>query len=147
MTRIRNQARRRHPRYAREGFTLMEVLLVLMILVVLASLAVNIFSGTQEQALKDAAKGQLGTMKTAISTYQIHTRKMPTDLNELIDKPTDTKVADRWHGPYLDRKPVDPWDNDYKIASPGKHNPDSYDIWSLGPDGQDGTADDIGNWD
>lgn len=130
----------------RQGFTLMEVLLVLMILVVLASMAVTIFGGTQEQALKDAAKGQLGAMKTAISTYQIHTRKLPTDLNELVDKPGDSKVAERWRGPYLDRKAVDPWDNEFKIAVPGKHNAESYDVWSVGPDGQDGTADDIGNW-
>jgi len=130
----------------RGGFTLMEVLLVLMILVVLASMAVTIFGGTQEQALKDAAKGQLGVFKTAISTFQIHTRKLPTDLKELTEKPADSKVADRWRGPYLDRDAVDPWDNPYKIAAPGKHNPDSYDVWSTGPDGQDGTADDIGNW-
>ncbi|MGD9634916.1 MAG: type II secretion system major pseudopilin GspG [Pirellulales bacterium] len=140
------QIRRARVQRQRAGFTLMEVLLVLMILVVLASMAVTIFSGTQEQALKDAAKGQLGVFKTAISTYQIHTRKLPSDLKELVDKPADSKIADRWNGPYIDREAVDPWDNPYKIAVPGKHNPDSYDVWSTGPDGQDGTADDIGNW-
>ena len=119
---------KRKPTRKRGGFTLMEVLLVLMILVVLASMAVTIFGGTQEQALKDAAKGQIGVFKTAISTYQIHTRKLPTDIKELVEKPADSKVADRWNGPYLDR------------------DPDSYDVWSTGPDGQDGTADDIGNW-
>jgi len=130
----------------RQGFTLMEVLLVLMILVVLASMAVTIFGGTQEQALKDAAKGQLGVFKTAISTYQLHALSYPSSLNDLVEPPSDDKLAEKWHGPYLDRSPVDPWDNEYKIAVPGKHNTDSYDVWSMGPDGQDGTADDIGNW-
>lgn len=135
---------RKHDR--RQGFTLMEVLLVLMILVVLASMAVTIFGGTQEQALKDAAKGQIGVFKTAISTYQLYAKSYPSSLKDLVDKPSDSKLAEKWHGPYLDRMPVDPWENEYKIAAPGKHNTESYDVWSIGPDGQDGTADDIGNW-
>lgn len=146
MSRKRIHEHRQGFQRPRQGFTLMEVLLVLMILVVLASMAVTIFGGTQEQALKDAAKGELGVFKTAISTFQIHTRKLPSDLKDLVDKPGDSKLAERWHGPYLDRAPVDPWDNPYRIATPGKHNPDSYDVWSTGPDGQDGSADDIGNW-
>jgi general secretion pathway protein G len=146
MNRTQKFGRRQRARNERQGFTLMEVLLVLMILVVLASIAVGIFGGTQEQALKDAAKGQLGVFKSAVSVYQLHTRRLPSDLKDLVDKPGDSKLAERWHGPYLDRSPVDPWDNPYKIASPGKHNSNSYDVWSTGPDGQDGTADDIGNW-
>ena len=68
-------------------------------------------------------------------------------MNDLIDKPSDAKVAERWAGPYLESARAGrSWDNDYKFAAPGKHNPDSYDVWSMGPDGQDGTADDIGNW-
>jgi general secretion pathway protein G len=42
--------------------------------------------------------------------------------------------------------PLDPWDSEYKFASPGKHNSESFDVWSVGPDKQDGTDDDIGNW-
>ena len=92
-------------RKQRQGFTLMEVLLVLMILVVLASMAVTIFGGTQEQALKDAAKGQIGVFKSAISISTSSTpASYPTDLKELVDKPSDSKVAERWRGPYLDRK-------------------------------------------
>jgi general secretion pathway protein G len=137
---------KRRPVRERQGFTLMEVLLVLMILVVLASMAVTIFGGTQDQALKDAAKGQVGVFKSAVNLYKFHTKNYPASLKELIDKPADSKVAERWHGPYIDKPPVDPWDNEYKIAVPGKHNTESFDVWSTGPDGQDGTADDIGNW-
>lgn len=130
------------------GFTLMEVLLVLMILVVLASMAVTIFSGTQERALKDAAKTQVGLFKSATSYYRLHTNNYPGSLEDLIKKPGDSKVAAKWEGPYLDvtKIPLDPWDSEYKFAAPGKHNTESFDVWSVGPDKQDGTDDDIGNW-
>jgi general secretion pathway protein G len=139
--------RNRHGR-TRLGFTLIELLLVLAILVVLASMVVTMFGGTQEKALKDAAKGQVGIFKSALNLYKFHTRDYPSDLNGLITKPGDANVASRWSGPYLDatKVPLDPWDHDYKFVAPGKHNPDSFDIWSMGPDGQDGTQDDIGNW-
>jgi general secretion pathway protein G len=146
MTHERIRNRRQGLRQAKQGFTLMEVLLVLMILVVLASMAVTIFGGTQEQALKDAAKGEIGVFKSAINLYKFHTKGFPSDLEDLNKKPGDSKAAERWAGPYLDKSPIDPWDNKYKLAAPGKHNPDSFDVWSTGPDGQDGTADDIGNW-
>lgn len=135
-------------RRERQGFTLIELLLVLAILVVLASMVVTMFSGTQEKALKDAAKGQVGIFKSAINLYKFHTRNYPADLSELTTKPSDSNVASRWAGPYLDagKVPLDPWDRDYRFAAPGKHNADSFDVWSVGPDGQDGTDDDIGNW-
>lgn len=133
---------------ARAGFTLIELLLVLAILVVLASMVVTMYGGTQERALKDAAKGQVGIFKSAVNLYKYHTRNYPEGLDGLITKPGDAAVANRWEGPYLDasKVPQDPWDHDYKFVAPGKHNPDSFDIWSTGPDGQDGTEDDIGNW-
>lgn len=132
----------------RTGFTLMEVLLVLVILVVLGSMAVGVFSGTQERALKDAARSQIGLFKSQIDIYKFHTKQLPSSLEDLVDKPSDSKVAELWSGPYLDvsKIPIDPWQNDYKFAAPGKKNPDGFDVWSLGPDGQDGTDDDIGNW-
>jgi general secretion pathway protein G len=139
---------RRRGRDGRSGFTLIELLLVLAILVVLASMVVTMFSGTQERALKDAAKGQVGIFKSAVNLYKFHTRQYPSDLSGLIAKPGDASVASRWNGPYLDspKVPQDPWDRDYRFAAPGKHNPDTFDVWSTGPDGQDGTDDDIGNW-
>jgi general secretion pathway protein G len=132
----------------RSGFTLIELLLVLAILVVLASMVVTMFSGTQERALKDAAKGQVGIFKSAVNLYKFHTRQYPNDLSGLIGKPSDASTASRWNGPYLDspKVPADPWDRDYRFAAPGKHNPETFDVWSVGPDGQDGTDDDIGNW-
>ncbi|MFO0790251.1 MAG: type II secretion system major pseudopilin GspG [Pirellulales bacterium] len=150
LSRIENSKRAagRRARRDRAGFTLIELLLVLAILVVLASMVVTMFSGTQEKALKDAAKGQVGIFKSAINLYKFHTRNYPSDLSALTTKPSDANVASRWAGPYLDagKVPLDPWDRDYRFVAPGKHNADSFDVWSVGPDGQDGTDDDIGNW-
>jgi general secretion pathway protein G len=123
--------------------------LVLAILVVLASMVVTMFSGTQEQALKDAAKGQIGIFKSAVNLYKFHTKNYPAGLEGLINRPGDESQSNRWAGPYIDasKVPLDPWDRPYKFAAPGKHNTDSFDVWSVGPDGQDGSEDDIGNWD
>jgi general secretion pathway protein G len=84
--------------------------------------------------------------KSAIQMYRLDTRQYPSDLEELITKPSDAALANRWGGPYMDKIAKDPWENDYRFAAPGKHNADSFDVWSVGPDGQDGSADDIGNW-
>ncbi len=134
------------PLRAREAFTLLEVLLVLVILVVLASFAVNIFWGTQDKADRNAAATQVGFYKTAIDRFRLDTRQFPGSLDELRKKPSDATLANRWGGPYLDKIAKDPWDREYRFVAPGKHNPESFDVWSVGPDGQDGSADDIGNW-
>jgi general secretion pathway protein G len=142
----RNKLRAR--RNDRLGFTLMEVLLVLVILVVLASLAVQTYRGVQDKALKDAAKTKVGLISGSVDTYQIHMFSFPGNLQDLINKPNDARAAEKWSGPYLkDANALsDPWGNELRYAAPGKHNSDSFDIWSIGPDGQDGTSDDIGNW-
>jgi general secretion pathway protein G len=142
----RNRARRAQSRFVRTGFTLMEVLLVLVILVILASLAVNVFSGTQARADRNAAAAQIGFYKSAVERYRLDTRQYPDDLQSLVTQPSDARMAEKWGGPYMDKIARDPWDNEYRFAAPGKHNPDSFDVWSVGPDGQDGSADDIGNW-
>jgi general secretion pathway protein G len=148
MTTLNQFRRTGRARRERTGFTLIELLLVLAILVVLASMVVTMFSGTQEKALKDAAKGQVGIFKSAVNLYKFHTKNYPSDLSGLTSKPSDANVAKNWAGPYLDsgKVPLDPWDRDYRFVAPGKHNPDTFDVWSVGPDGQDGTDDDIGNW-
>ena len=130
------------------AFTLMEVLLVLVILVILASLAVQTYRGVTNRAMKDAAKTKVGALRDAIDLYQLHMRANPTGLQDLINKPADARAAENWSGPYLkDASSLrDPWGNNLMYAAPGKHNPDSFDVWSVGPDGQDGTQDDVGNW-
>ena len=139
--------RRNHGR-RRAGFTLIELLLVLMILVVLGAMAVGMFSGTQERALKDAAKGQIGIFENAIELYKFHMKTAPESLDDLSQRPSGDEGSEHWAGPYIKatKTPDDPWGNPYRFSAQGKRNPESFDVWSVGPDGQDGTDDDIGNW-
>ena len=138
----------RRQRMQRTGFTLMEVLLVLTILVVLASMVIGAFVGTSERAYQDAAKGEVGIFKSAVNLYKFHTKNYPANLADLMNKPSDSKLAERWAGPYVESSSalLDPWDQEYHFAAPGKHNQETFDVWSVGPDGQDGNDDDIGNW-
>jgi general secretion pathway protein G len=137
----------RNSRRRRGGFTLMEVLLVLVILVVLGSIAVGVFRATRKKALVDAAKTQIGAFESPLGTYELHLNAFPESLEDLTTAPGHLQDPSQWAGPYLQNKSMlDPWGNEYQYTVPGEHNPDSYDVWSLGPDKADGTDDDIGNW-
>jgi general secretion pathway protein G len=130
------------------GFTLIEVMLVLVILVTLASLAVTAYDGIRERANKNAAIVQMGLFRSALDMYQLSVRWYPTTdegLEALRYQPASVPVG-QWDGPYLkDPVPVDPWGNYYQYMSPGRYNVDSYDLWSLGPDGVE-SEDDILGW-
>jgi general secretion pathway protein G len=141
-----------HPRDRRRqsGFTLIEVLLVLVILVILASFAVVQFTGVQRRAHLNAAKAQVSLCETALDQFQLSIGSYPSTtqgLQALRIAPQDLLNPSKWDGPYLKKDlPKDPWGNPYQYVCPGIHNPDSFDVWSLGPDGANGTPDDIGNW-
>ena len=135
-----------HPRpNSRAGFTLMELLLVLVILVVLGSMTVAFFGGTRERALINSAKADVSTIASQIERYEFDMRAYPSSLEDLINQPSGDGAED-WAGPYLRELNQDPWRHDYRYAQPGRKNTDTFDVWSVGPDGQDGTDDDIGNW-
>lgn len=135
---------------SRTGFTLMEVLLVLAILVILGSLAAVSFRGVMGDADVKAAASQIGLFRPAIDTYEMEFRHYPTTLQSLVTAPPDVDQT-KWQrviAPMYTSGtiPKDPWGREYKIAAPGTHNINGYDIWSAGPDGVDGNADDVGNW-
>ena len=140
----------RQNRTRRGGFTLMEVLLVLAILVILGSLVVMTFTTVLSDSDKQAAESQIGLLEPALSVYRLQMKEYPSTtqgLEALRNSPSDARHAKKWNGPYIEKElPVDPWDNPYQYQYPGKHNPTSFDLWSLGPDSQEGTEDDIGNW-
>ena len=141
---------KRRNRRPRVGFTLMEVLLVLAILVILGSLVAFSFSNVLGDSDRKAAKGQIGLFEPALKMYYLHLKQYPSTaggLEALRTPPGDLANPAKWQGPYLEKPvPLDPWDRPYQYAAPGKFNPTSFDIWTLGPDGVDGTEDDVGNW-
>ena len=132
-------------RNSRSGFTLVELLLVLVILGILAAIVLPKFSNRTKQAQIAATVTQIGTFKTVLDTHEVDNGFYPKGKNGRIDLIQQPRDAQNWRGPYLqaDAVPKDPWGNDYIYECPGRHNPSSYDISSLGPPG-DNTV--IGNW-
>ena len=133
----------------REGFTLVELMLVVVIIGVLAAMVVPRFAGRTEQAKIARAKGDIEAIGLALDLYELDTANYPKDLKELEsrDPPSDLDpdAKLRWNGPYLKKGlPMDPWGRPYVYQSQSQHNQD-YDLSSLGPDGQPGN-DDITNW-
>jgi general secretion pathway protein G len=128
------------------AFTLVEILLVVAIIGILAALVIPRIAGTGERARVTAALADInGGIKSALGQYEVDNGFYPKSLQDLIQQPSNAR---NWHGPYFDpaKLPVDPWGNPYVYYYPGKHNPTSYDLLSVGPDGKEGTDDDIGNW-
>lgn len=131
----------------KKGFTLIELLLVLVILGILAALVVPKFSGRTEQARETAAKSQIATFGTALDAYEVDNGSYPKGRNGLQDLVQQPRDAQNWKGPYLKGEvPNDPWGNPYTYECPGKHNPNHYDLMSMGPDGREGGDDDVTNW-
>ena len=138
----------------RTGFTLIEVLLVIAILAVLAAFVMPQFMGVADQAKIDAAKIQIsrsGPIAQALQMYRLGVQNYPTTdegLRALTQKPDSLDEFQKWRGPYIEdaHTLTDPWGkNEYQYRSPGEYNED-YDLWSMGPDREDGTEDDITNW-
>lgn len=132
---------------SQEGFTLIEVLLVMVILTVLAAVVVPKFTNRSEQARVTAAHTDIANLEVALDAYEVDNGRYPSaseGLKALIENPSDSR---NWKGPYLKRGvPKDPWGNEYIYTQPGKHNTYGYDILSFGGDKKDGGDDDIDNW-
>ena len=125
------------------AFTLVEMLLVVTIIGILAALVIPKIVGRSEQARQTAARADLSSIKTALDAFEVDNGFYPKAIQDLVTAPSNAK---NWHGPYLDKLPQDPWGNNYVYYFPGKHNTGAYDLLSVGPDGKEGTDDDVGNW-
>lgn len=123
------------------GFTLVELLVVVVILSIIVSIVGVSVLKRPDEARQGAAKTQIASFKGALNLYYIHTGKFPTTeqgLKALIAKPDDID-GNRWKGPYLDsnKVPKDPWDSEYVYQQPGTEGAD-YDITCYGKDGAQG---------
>jgi general secretion pathway protein G len=128
------------------GFTLIEVMVVVVILGILAAILVPKVMDRPDQARKVKAKQDIRALEAALNLYKLDNFVYPTTdqgLEALQEKPTSPEPPNWKDGGYIDRLPKDPWNQDYLFLSPGEHG--SIDIFSMGPD-QQPSDDDIGNW-
>jgi general secretion pathway protein G len=130
----------------RKGFTLIELLVVIVILGILAAIVVPRITGRVDEARIEATKVQIKAIKDSLEQYKLDNGFYPTTeqgLRALVEKPDSPPVPTRWRQ-YLDKLPKDAWGNDFIYISPGVQRP--FELRSLGPDGKEGTEDDIDVW-
>lgn len=131
------------------GFSLLEIMVVLVIIgMIMAIVAPNIM-GQQEEAKIDKARIDISALEDAMNMYKLRNNRYPTTeqgLEALVEETTIEPLPKRFpEGGFIEKLPVDPWENPYQLVSPGEFS--KIDIFSMGPDGIAGTEDDIGNWD
>lgn len=143
--RVINKRPIRHPQ---AGFSLMEMMVVIVILGILAALIVPNLMGNKDKADKQKAVSDIVALENALDMYRLDNSIYPSTeqgLGALVRKPTATPQPRNYREDgYIRRLPQDPWGNDYLLRNPGQHS--KLDIFSSGPDGVPDTADDIGNW-
>jgi general secretion pathway protein G len=137
-------------RQSSAGFTLVEIMVVVVILGVLAATIVPRFIGTTHDAKVSAAKAHVAELEDALERFYAALDRYPTTdegLKLLVEAPPGDEK--KWRGPYVKQIRKDPWGNPYQYRYPGVHHPTSYDLWSRGADnadGGEGPGADIGNW-
>lgn len=138
-------------RRSAKGFTLVEIMVVVVIIGILGALVVPKLLGRTGESRVTAAKVDIATMMQALKLYKLDNQRYPTTeqgLTALITKPTSGPAANGWKdGGYIEKLPKDPWGNSYQYLSPGIHG--EVDVFSLGADGQPGGTGedaDVGSW-
>lgn len=147
---MRNPAADHRTPWRSHGFTLIEVMVVIVILGVLAALVVPRVMSRPDEARVVAAKQDIATIAQALKLYRLDNRRYPTNeqgLRALVERPASAPLPGNWK-PYLERLPSDPWGSAYQYLNPGIRG--EVDVMSLGADGRPGGTDfdaDIGSWD
>lgn len=134
------------------GFTLIEIMVVLVIIGILMALVVPNVIGRPDEARITVARADLHSLGSALDMYKLDNYDYPSTqqgLDALVTKPTGTPEAKHWKdGGYIKKLPMDPWGNPYQYLYPGTHG--AYDLYSVGPKGKPGSAVDnesvIGEW-
>jgi len=126
-----------------DGFTLIELMIVVIIIAALAAMVAPNLIGRSDEAKAKIAQGDLASLDTALKLYRLDKGAYPTGeqgLEVLLVAPGAGRE------PYLEKPALDPWRRKYQYRYPGTHRPSSYDLFSVGADGKEGTEDDIKNW-
>ncbi len=138
-------------RLQQRGFTLIEIMVVVIIIGILAAIVAPNVIGRVDDAQITKARAEIANIEAALKMYRLDNFAYPTTeqgLEALVTKPNDPNVRNWSEGGYMDRLPTDPWGNDYLYLNPGNNG--EIDIYTLGRDGRPGGDDvdaDIGNWD
>lgn len=131
-----------------KGFSLIEVMVVILIIGIMTAIVAPNIIGNQEEAQLKKAAIDIQNLESALQMYKLRNNVFPTTeqgLEALVEEPTIEPIPRNFPvGGFINRLPNDPWDNPYNLISPGELG--LVDIFSNGPDGEPGTDDDIGNW-
>lgn len=130
------------------GFTLVEIMLVVIIIGALAAMIIPRLAGRGEEAKLKVAKADIdANLATALRLYELDNGSFPTTeqgLNALLIRPNTNPLPENWNGPYIEKPPLDPWGRPYIYVSPGVHRSD-YDLSSKGKDASS-DKDEVSNW-
>lgn len=138
-----------HSAVNQAGFTLIEIMVVVIIISILTALVAPQVFTRVDDARKIAAQNGIKTISSQMAMYRLDNYNYPS-TGEGIKSLVSNTGKNTWRGPYLEKMPLDPWDNEYQYQFPGTRNQSGFDVWSFGADGQpggEGSNADIGNWD
>lgn len=130
------------------GFTLIEVMVVVVIVGLLATMIMPRLIGQQDRAAEVKVKADIRELEAQLALYRLDNFDYPSSSQGIKALVNDPGTKGTWRG-YLEKLPKDPWGNDYQYRYPGQKNPNKYDVWSYGADntaGGEGNKKDIGNW-